>query len=318
MAIMNQVKHIVARITYGILRLKKRNNERILLVFDYIGDACYALSFLDVLREEHPSDTITVVSSEKNKDLISSYKSIDNCVFLKYNTFKYRLFRCVLSDQYCQRMGSKDGIYCTVPWHIQSFRNNDGDGVRKLLARDIYKTTNLEKITFHSLINHRVVSIDRFEAIKNRVVVINQYSTSTVHSDSLFEFFAEKLRSRGYIVYSNVVNDQKPIAGTQELRCELPELYQIAKEIPLIVSIRSGVVDYLINTGVRLFVVYDLSNDLSKFMYNHYSLSEWHPISPYREVALKDASDVKCVEDEFLDFINKELTSIAICPNKNY
>ena len=91
-------------------------------------------------------------------------------------------------------------------------------------------------------------------------MVLNPYSNSATLSaagEAFFEEVCRLLKSRAYTVYTNAVKDQRPVAGSLVLRCSLEEMLGIAERIPLVVSLRSGLLDLLVPTGVNMFVIYN-------------------------------------------------------------
>jgi hypothetical protein len=123
---------------------------------------------------------------------------------------------------------------------------------------------------------------------------------SNVH---LFERFVTELKKRGYIVYTNVIQNQKAIEGTLRLDCSMQELYSIACDIPLIISIRTGLLDYLIPSGINMFVLYGQTKVDSSGHENDYTLQEWNPLGKLCEVWTSQKSDDEIVQ-EFQKFLN--------------
>lgn len=78
---------------------------------------------------------------------------------------------------------------------------------------------------------------------------------------------ASILRKKGYDVYTNVVGDQQSVEGTRPLDCPIFELYNICNEIPLFISIRSGIIDFCVSAKCKLFII---SFGLRKFMTNDF------------------------------------------------
>lgn len=62
-------------------------------------------------------------------------------------------------------------------------------------------------VTCHKLEPEKVESIANFEAVKERIVVINPYSDTMRTTMEIYEMLCEKLISRGYYVFTNVVGD---------------------------------------------------------------------------------------------------------------
>ena len=81
------------------------------------------------------------------------------------------------------------------------------------------------------------------------------------------------------------------------------ELYSIACEIPLIISIRTGLLDYLIPSGINMFVLYGQTKVGDGGHENDYTLQEWKPESKLCEVWTSQKSDDEIVQ-KFQEFLN--------------
>lgn len=86
------------------------------------------------------------------------------------------------------------------------------------------------------------------------------------------------------MVFTNVVNDQLPIEGSKELRCSLPELFSIVKSADLVVATRSGALDFIIQSGINMFVLYS-NNEKFKAIYD---LNAWQCGGNIKEVIQRD------------------------------
>ena len=93
------------------------------------------------------------------------------------------------------------------------------------------------------------------------------------------------------------------IEGTLRLDCSMHELYSIACEIPLIISIRTGLLDYLIPSGINMFVLYGQTKVGDGGHENDYTLQEWKPESKLCEVWTSQKSDDEIVQ-KFQEFLN--------------
>ena len=145
-------------------------------------------------------------------------------------------------------------------------------------------------------LNSPVVSIDSFKVKKGKIIVINPFSNSMGDGYiDLWEDIADSLIQKGYILYTNVVGEQKPVKGTLPLKCSIEELYVISSQIPLVISIRSGIVDFCVSSGGDFYVIYfnnseGLSPLVSESMKYIYRLSDWgtnNVIESYYELGNK-------------------------------
>lgn len=81
-----------------------------------------------------------------------------------------------------------------------------------------------------------------------------------------------------------MIKDQLPIRGTKELRCGLPELLEIAAHIPCVISVRSGLLDFLAKTDVNMFVIYPKGGIKRQV----YSMKDWKRNGIVEEVDIDD------------------------------
>lgn len=85
-------------------------------------------------------------------------------------------------------------------------------------------------------------------------------------------------------MFTNIVKDQLPIKGSKGLRCSLQELLGIAYRIPLIVSVQSGVLEFIANSHVNMFVICgSVNRDETKRQF-----TTWCKDSKVKEVAQSD------------------------------
>ena len=106
----------------------------------------------------------------------------------------------------------------------------------------------------------------------------------------------------GYVVFTNVVGQQEAVKGSHELRCSIYELYSIACQISLIVSVRSGIIDLLIPSGISMFVLYDTSDN---FMREAYRLDGWNSECKIHEAFIDTPDDIKSIPEKFSVFLDE-------------
>lgn len=153
------------------------------------------------------------------------------------------------------RDGWTNGFFgALAPWW-QDNKNLDN---LECIGKYLYGLKELPEVEFHGMQPSEVKCIENFDKIADRVVLVNQFSNSCTLTELQLEYFGkiiDFLSKRGYILYSNVVEEQLPMPGCKPLRCSLGELLGIAYKIPLILSVRSGILDFLVKTDVDMFVL---------------------------------------------------------------
>lgn len=159
-------------------------------------------------------------------------------------------------------------------------------------------------LQYHGLKPTPVRSIPDFESTYPRIVVLNPYSSSIVLGAAGEEFFEQAcdfLNSRGYVVYTNVINDQKPVKGSLALRCPLEEMLGIAEKIPLVVSLRSGILDLLVPAGTNMFVI---QNKLELFIW--WNMKNWDCSGSIKQIYYEaQPGDAEMLMERFTEFLDE-------------
>ena len=119
----------------------------------------------------------------------------------------------------------------------------------------------------------------------------------------IYKKIAKILRQSGYIPYVNLVEGQEGIEQCEELYCSIEELYEISKCIAGIVSVRSGILDLLVNTGIPIFALY--CNCTPKFR-KIYNLNAWKGKKQAVEVIVTHNNDDEVINN-FRIWMNTEL-----------
>ena len=295
---------------FAFLLLVKKRNQIILAPTSAIGDTLYIFSFLNSLGKwaEEKKKKILFFSSDRYRDIIETYEKPNeriNVVYLKHLGLVHLLLQMIggcKDHSLLNKFSRKCGIFAPIPniykdYFAQTCRPQ---GSRRQLAYIL--GVPLTPISLHNLPVVPIKSIADFEKNKDKICIINPYSYSMYTSLPLFEKLAKELKKKGYVVYTNVVKGQKVVEGTFELNCDLRELYSISKQIPLIVSLRSGILDYLIPSSINMFVVYNKWK-VSFIQDEDYSLDEWQPKGFVCEAHSNNMSDDEIVE-KFQKFLH--------------
>ena len=162
----------------------------------------------------------------------------------------------------------------------------------------------LEPISYHKQATVPIKNIEKFKEYHKKICIVNPYSYSIYSKVQLFEKIVLELRKKGYIVYTNVIQSQKAMSGTLRLDCSMQELYSIACEIPLIVSVRTGLLDYLVPSGINMFVLYGQTKVGESGHESDYTMQEWDPQGKLCEVYTSQKNDEEIVH-EFQKFLNQ-------------
>lgn len=301
-------------VALAYLLLKKKKNQIIILPANAIGDCIYVFSFLGNLNlyAEKTNSQLIVYASDRYKQLLNTYDlSLKNVVFVKHLGFKHLLLLMLSASIRTQKqvaMAARKQIFAAVPRCYGDYIPKEIVGVRNQLSY-LFQVP-VTPISYHNPLKEIVSAIDDFDARKDKICIVNPYSCSMSFSQSLYEKICAKLKDCGFAVYTNVCGNQKEIYGTQALRCSIEEFYSIACVIPLIVSVRSGILDFLIPSNVNMFVIYEtwgahFNTSDPKYVADHYSLQEWHSQGNIHEAYMENEWDEDKILDEFDVYLKK-------------
>lgn len=247
----------------------------IFVAVDGLGDICYHMAFLKTIKEKYQKK-ILVICSCYSQLLVSLYPEIDRIISLKKGrerSYKFFVNSCY-ANQIFNNFNNRSNVYSCGHWQYYPFRVMHIPGVTMF---DILKCINYE-IEDEMVITYPQVpesDLSRFEFRDwDKTILINPHSNFLNTDSSIFQEIANKLVNKGYDVYTNVSSVYNvPINGTRALSCTLTELYSILKKIRLFISVRSGILDFTINSGGRFLVIYDYEE--TGLFKKAYSLKDW-------------------------------------------
>lgn len=246
-----------------------------------MGDALYSMAFVEEYKRLNPQKTVLVWTIPKLKEIVSTFRGYDELVFIKPSLFEKMLVRIWLTP--LEQSATDAGILNNIAYRRSMPEVNDITRLRE----HIFRIGPQAHIHYHQLTPEKVTCIPDFYKKCSNIVVLNPYSNSFRFPKKYFRFFeelAKYLTERGYTVYTNVIKDQLPIPCTQELRCGLAELLEIASHIPFIISVRSGILDFIVKTNVNMLVLYSEENINQKT----YSMKAWECKGIVEETTLSE------------------------------
>ena len=109
---------------------------------------------------------------------------------------------------------------------------------------------------------------------EGKAVVLSPYAKSvTAMPDELWEKIADKYLGKGYLVYTNVVGDEKPVAGTMAISPDIAQMKSVVERAGIFIGIRSGMCDVLRTAKCRKIALFPNYN---------YGDTKWKAIDMYR------------------------------------
>ena len=298
-------KYLIGKGALDDFILEKKDNEICLVLSDSVGDNVYGLAYLDALHEFYPQKKILVIGYERYRTLLESYPQIDRLILIPDKTNQGERLKGLITHPKLVERAFSQGMIITTPYWHKRLRDAQNLDCLYQFRNDILSLPGEPDITYHRITKGTVSSIHDFDKIKDKVVIINPYSKSTPRTMQLYEFFCRALIERNYYVFTNVIGNQKSVRGSEPLRCSIYELYSIAYDIPLVVSVRSGILDFLVTSNVNMFAVYEIHNAVTEYHSKAYSLNSWKCGGKIEEVCIRKPSDIDSAQEKFISFLNE-------------
>lgn len=296
------VRYIEARLFFRRMLKSKRDDEVYLILGGAIGDNVYGLAYLDELRKKLPDKKFIAFSTKLNSNILKTYKGIDDVNLSgEVHGNLCKLLHSGMSLHVLWHY-SELNLFVPIPFYYDDVRRSS----RKANLFNLRRIFNLPEdaqITYHNLPKVPVKAIEKFERIKNRVVIIHPYPHyKQKYNEDIYIPVCEELKLRGYIAFTNVIREQMPVKGTEALRCSIEELYSIACDIPLIVGERGGIFDLLIPSGINMFAIHSGQSD-----FEYFPLHEWKSRGKIEEVKVQvsDENSVRRLNERFKAFLDE-------------
>ena len=252
------------------LWLFDRDSEYFASVF-CTGDTLILGGFLQAYRRQHPGKKIKVIIKSSHRQIIDFYKGdmdevieVDAGQTLAVKIWFYYCSICFRHMHYCL---SERTLF-----------HRDPDAVPRLASLGLLhcykKSFSLMPGTVFKAPDYPSDATGLYDALRKkhgarsgRIVVLVPYTVTLKKYDYIgyFEEIAEKLHKRGYLVFTNTV-DERVIKGTIPLRTSFREITSMGQNEDLwVISVRSGLCDLLEFTRCRLTVLYPTETDYQIF-----------------------------------------------------
>lgn len=95
------------------------------------------------------------------------------------------------------------------------------------------------------------------EIIPNKTVILSPYAKSvTTLSDKIWEDIVEDYADRGYLIYTNVTGDEKPLKGTKAISPDITQMKSVVERAGTFIGIRSGLCDVIRTAKCKKIALY--------------------------------------------------------------
>lgn len=261
----------------NILSLQKKYKEYeklIVVLHPGLGDICVACAHIKKFVE---NTNYIVICNSRYCDVVKQF-GVDNVIGIPGSscqemaeTYSSDIFRYLVSKKLRTNTVLVDPIHYITAQSLV-FREITALSVTK---KAIYRLPDNTETAYPEInINGSIANTNN-----QKYVIINPYSNSMYCDISFFEKVAEYCINIGYTVYCNLAPGQIPIRNSTPLQCSIEELYSWLLKAEFIVSMRSGILDYLIKGIKKAFVIYD-----DEKFYNFCTLSAWETKEMIEEV----------------------------------
>ncbi len=285
--IFNRIKAKILNFYLGFLCLTKAlkrisDDESYVFLTDSIGDDIYALSLLQTFKKEQ-SKRIILFCEKKKEKLVKVYSDIyDEIKIVDKNERLWKLICSYHRNKIAIKIGIKNRIYSTMPYHLFPIRGNYHHDNLYLIGRGMLGIKGALNLNFPN-IDQQYEDQALVDTMSQKTIVLN-YGSKSMNCVSLplFERIANDLVGRGYHVYTNIIKGQEPIKNTDPLDCNIFDFYRVCNNACAVVSVRSGILDLIAGIRTPLLVfyfpletVYGKSSKSEKF-YNRFTMEAWH------------------------------------------
>lgn len=282
--------------------IKKNNNFKVFYVYGKgIGDVCIETAYLQPFMKSNKihgkvivrENLVNIAKQMQVEDVMSIDDYTATCIEesmhnIHTKSFYYNLLR-------------KEKIFILDPWFYAD------NYIRRIAGISATKVVKNVALNIHDDNYKKICPVVTYNenTIEGSFVIINPYSNSMNLDLNVWNDSINFLKNKGYSVYTNVTKTQKELPGTKRLEVTIEALYNLASKAELIISIRSGIIDYIISNSKNMIVVYEGYN-----FRDFYSLDEWEDEINLKQIVDNGEIDVA---KQIIDSIIK----LGVCKNND-
>lgn len=104
---------------------------------------------------------------------------------------------------------------------------------------------------------------------REKTIILSPYANTMAEMPlEYWENIARKLIEQGYVVYTNVAGDQKPVLGTEGIEIPYENVIWCVEQCKAFIGIRSGLCDIISTADCKLLIFYKgtMSNGSTRYM----------------------------------------------------
>lgn len=269
------MKKLLSRIYYQVVKINrffrirhilfKNRKYTIVWMYPHIGDAFYALPYINRYKEIH-NVKICLIGHKKYQFLYDLFEGIDKYYLLdEVGVFGFTVSHIGPLTRRLLFRKIKKGQYISNDYNLMHrlYPNHQCATMQEFTKKYIYQL-NDEPITYPSAHEKK---------LNNKpYIIISPYAKTAkdVPSD-VFETLVKALQKK-YVIYSNVTPNQKEVEGTLRLECDILELADYVMGAKAFIGLRSGACD----------LVGAMTNTKSYIFFNGYKNDGFASVKDYR------------------------------------
>jgi len=265
------------RFEHFLLTLASEPNHMVFVsLYLAVGDNVLLFSLLDQYARKNPTAIIDVFLFAKNLERYKALYPVLSKVRLHIQKESITSWVYRWERQWVQFESAHHDRVFSNHWDIQ----NHSDTVIGLakkhlgLSKDPLGGPAIAKPSSFSLSSFGIS--DPSQAI---LLNASSFSTQSESVKKTLEACAQSLSNQGFHVFMNVVGDESPLPFTQPLRCSFEEFYLISLQTKCLISLRSGLLDFVASSSCPIVCLYDEKPE-HRFLYIDMPLSMWQRSAP--------------------------------------
>lgn len=253
-----------------------------------IGDSCVFLAYLPEFLKTHEKTKLIIEDSDRSYSLTKKF-GINPSFILSVKKRKLAQIDalcCFGPFQFIVRRWMREGWFIVGhPWFYidPNVCNIPNFTFLQLFKYSIFKLAEESQICYP-----KIPPIETTRTLKTPYIILNPYSNSSFVDASFFEAVAQRLVEIGFTVYTNCPPGLPPIENTFGLNVSIDELYFLSENATAIISVRSGILDYIISNSKRIVALYDAKTNFTFC----YSLRAWQTECEIFEHVYSNSLDV--------------------------
>lgn len=273
-----------------IKMIKKHNPDYSVVISDGtgIGDLCFSLSYLLDFRAKL-NKKIILVLSENLREVVTCFKGYDKLLFLpkkQISDFRYVLNRHIKWRWYEKKFANNEVIF-TYARYYSIINNKREKSILNILLDDVYRLPVYSSFQFPEVPTRHV------EHLQNgKKILFNLTSYSSKINMNVFSPILEFFQNKKYIAYTNCFKDNDVcLPQTNRLKLDIFQLYTISNQFDYVVSVRSGILDFIASKARKQIVLYEHNNFMTL-----YTMKQWPDVEAL-EMYYDDSNLMKKIKE---------------------